>query len=298
MRYKDQLITDRLFTIIIYVFLWGSLLVVLYPLIYILSASFSDPKAVLSGEVWLLPIRPTLIGYKAVFDSKQLMGGFENTFYYTVFGTLISIFLTMTAAYPLAQKKLPGKKVFMFAFTFTMLFSGGLIPYYMVVKTLGFIDTRWSLLIPGALSVYNIILARTFFMNTIPVELNEAAEMDGCSDFRFFTAVVLPLSRSIIAVLILIYAVAKWNSYFEALIFLSRPRLHPLQLVLRGILILNTPDASMMAKMEVNDTMHRLYMIQLLKYTTIVVSSVPILLIYPFAQKYFVKGIMIGSLKG
>jgi len=298
MKYRNQSISDMIFMIIIYVFLWLVLISILYPWIYIISASFSDPSAVVAGKIWLLPVSPTLKAYKAVFNSNQLITGFTNSFFYTFFGTLISLFLTMIAAYPLSCKDLKGRNVFMFIFVFTMLFSGGLIPYYMVVKALGLINTRWALLIPGALSVYNVILARTYIQSNIPEELREAAEIDGCSDVRFFINILLPLSKPIIAVLAVMYAVGKWNSYFDALIFLSDTKLFPLQLILRNILVLNTPDPSMFSKMDVRDLMMRYNLAESLKYSTIVVSTLPILIFYPFVQKYFAKGIMIGSLKG
>ncbi|MGN7358255.1 carbohydrate ABC transporter permease [Paenibacillus sp. SAF-054] len=287
---------DRLFMFLIYLFLSVVLILVAVPLIYILSSSFSSPQAVVSGKVWLFPVDFTLEGYKAVFRNPQIGVGYLNSLFYTVVGTTINVTLTVMLAYPLAKKTLYGRHFFMVLLVITMMFDGGLIPYYLVVKNLHLLDTRWAMILPGALGVFQVIVARTFFQTTIPDELAEAAELDGCSDIRFIYSIVLPLSKPIIAVMTLMYAVGHWNAYFDALIFLRKPDLFPLQIILRNILILNTVDASMMA--DVSQMQAQQGLKDLLKYSLIVVASAPVLIIYPFVQKHFVKGVMIGSLKG
>ncbi|MEC0240117.1 carbohydrate ABC transporter permease [Paenibacillus dokdonensis] len=287
---------DRLFIFFIYLFLSLVLVIVAVPLIYILSSSVSSPQAVVSGKVWLFPVDFTLDGYKAVFHNPQIGVGYLNSLFYTVVGTAINVALTIMLGYPLAKKTLYGRNFFMVLLVITMMFDGGLIPYYLVVKDLHLLDTRWAMILPGALGVFQVIVARTFFQTTIPDELAEAAELDGCSDIRFIFSIVLPLSKPIIAVMTLMYAVGHWNAYFDALIFLRKPDLFPLQIILRNILILNTVDASMMA--NVSQVQAQQGLKDLLKYSLIVVASAPVLIIYPFVQKHFVKGVMIGSLKG
>lgn len=286
---------DRLFLGFVYSCLLIVLLIVLYPLIYVVSSSFSSPAAVSSGRVWLWPVDFSLQGYQVAFSNPQIVTGYANSLYYTLFGTVISVTLTVLVAYPLSRRTLFGRDAIMIFIVFTMIFYGGLIPTYLVVKNLGMIDTRWSLLIPQAIAAWQVIIARTFFQVNIPEELAEAAELDGCSDLRFLWSIVLPLSKPILAVLVLMYAVGQWNAYFDALLYLKSADLHPLQLVLRGILILNTTTSG---SMEASVMAERQQMADLLKYSLIVVGSLPVLLIYPFAQRYFVKGMLIGSVKG
>jgi putative aldouronate transport system permease protein len=292
---KDSL-GDRLFLILVYGFLSVILIIVLYPLIYILSSSFSSPQAVISGRVWLFPVEPSLAGYRAIFSNPAVLTGYANSLFYTFFGVLINVSLTVMMAYPLSKSTFYGRNAMMVILVITMMFSGGLIPYYLTVKMVGILDTRWAMLLPGAMAVWQVIIARTFFQSTIPKELGEAAELDGCSDMGFLWRVVLPLSKPILAVLVLMYAVGHWNAYFDALIFLKSQELFPLQIILRNILILNSIDASMMV--DANQMAARQGLRDLLKFSLIVVATVPILAIYPFVQKYFVQGIMIGSLKG
>ena len=287
---------DRLFTIFNYVMLSLVLIIVLYPLIYVVSASFSSSSAVLSGRVWLWPVEPTLDGYKAVFKNAMVIKGFMNTVFYTLAGTAINLILTVMAAYPLSRKDFKGRNAFMLLFVFTMLFNGGLIPTYLIVKDLGMIDTVWSMLVPAALSVWNVIIMRTYFQTTIPNELLEASQLDGCSDFRFLRSIVLPLSGPILAVIALFYAVGHWNQYFNAMIYLKRADLYPLQLVLRDILVQNEVNIDMLG--DAKTAAARQGLRELLKYSLIVVTSVPLLVVYPFLQKFFVKGVMIGSIKG
>ncbi|MEC0266081.1 carbohydrate ABC transporter permease [Paenibacillus anseongense] len=287
---------DRLFLLCIYIFLIAVLIVVLFPLIFIVSSSFSSPQAVVSGKVWLLPVDVTLEGYKAVFRNPQIVTGYMNSFFYAVVGTSVNVALTVMLAYPIAKKTFYGRNVIMVLLVITMMFEGGLIPFYLVVKNLHLLDTRWAMILPGAMVVFQVIIARTFFQTSIPDEIAEAAELDGCSDIRFITSIVLPLSKPILAVLTLMYAVGHWNAYFDALIFLKSPNLFPLQIVLRNILILNTIDPTMVSK--VDQMLAQQGLKDLLKYSLIVVASAPVLIIYPFVQKHFVKGVMIGSLKG
>lgn len=279
----------------VYAFLIVCLLLVLYPLIYIVSASVSDPIAVTAGKVWLWPVDISLRGYEVTFQNSQIMTGYLNSLFYTVFGTFISVILTVLVAYPLSRRDLYGTNVIMFLITFTLIFSGGLIPTYLVVRDLGMIDTRWALLIPNAVAAFQVIIARTFFRSAIPIELAEAAELDGCNDLQFLWAVVLPLSKPIIAVLALMYAVSQWNGYFDALIYLKSSDLQPLQIVLRNILILNTTSSG---SMDATAMAQRQQLADLLKYCLVVVATVPVLVIYPFVQRYFVKGMLIGSIKG
>jgi putative aldouronate transport system permease protein len=287
--------TDQVFLWVVYFFLSIVLLIILYPLVYVVSASFSSPLAVSSGRVWLLPVDFSLRGYQVALSNPQIVIGYANSLYYTFFGTLISVMLTVMVAYPLSRRNLFGRGWIMFFITFTMIFSGGLIPTYLVVRDLGMIDTRWSMLIPQAAAAWQVIIARTFFQVNIPDELVEAAELDGCSDLRFLWSIVLPLSKPIIAVLALMYAVAQWNAYFDALLYLKSASLHPLQLVLRSILILNTTASG---SMDAATMLERQQLADLLKYTLIVVGSLPVLVIYPFVQRYFVRGMLIGSIKG
>ncbi len=289
---------DQLFTVVNYLILAIILLLVLYPLIYIVSASFSDARAVTSGRVWLWPVDPSLAGYEAIFKNKFLVSGFANSLFYTVAGTLINVVLTVLAAYPLSRPDLPYRRTITFLFYFTTLFSGGLIPTYLVVRDLGMLDTRWAMLLPGALSIWNVLIMRTYFQSTIPQEIYEAAQLDGCDDFTYLRKVVLPLSGPILAVIALFYAIGHWNSYFNALIYLQSKELWPLQLVLREILIENQVDASMLAGLDPQQMAIRQQLRELLKYSLIVVATMPLLLVYPFVQRHFVKGILLGSVKG
>ncbi|WP_284639420.1 carbohydrate ABC transporter permease [Paenibacillus silviterrae] len=288
--------SDKIFYLINDLILLFALLIVLYPLIYVFSASFSDKLAIISGKVFLWPVDFSLEGYIAVFKDSRIMPAYGNTIFYTVVGTTINVVLTILAAYPLSRKTMVGRNLIMYLFAFTMLFHGGLIPNYLLMKSLGMIDTRWAMLLPGALAVWNMIIARTFFQSTISQELYEAAAIDGCSHIRFLWNIVLPLSKAIIAVLVLFYGVSHWNAYFNAFIYLKSKELFPLQIVLRDILIQSEIDPSSITDTE---TMTRKQgLADLLKYSIIIVASLPVWLVYPFVQKHFVKGVMIGSIKG
>lgn len=287
---------DKAYFTISGILMTALLLLVLYPLIYVLSASFSSGAAVSSGRVILFPVEFSLDGYEAVFSKPDIWRSYLNTIIYTVIGTVINVSMTMMAAYPLSRQKLKGKNIVMFIFTFTMFFSGGMIPSYILMKDLHLIDTVAVMVIPGALSVYNMIIARTFIQSNIPNDLYEAAGIDGCNDTRFFFAMVLPLSKSVIAVIALFSAVGHWNAYFNAMMYLNSRDLLPLQIILREILIMNQIDLSTVADPELVAKLAS--MADVLKYSLIVVATLPILCIYPFAQKYFIKGVMIGSIKG
>lgn len=287
---------DLVFDIVNHTLLLMFVLIIIFPLINIVSRSFSSTEAVISGRVWLVPVEPTFYAYETVFKNQQVWIGYGNSIFYTFVGTGINLLLTITAAYALSRRDYFGRNAVMGIFVFTLLFNGGLIPTYLLVRNLGMLNTRWALLLPNAVVVYNMIVARTFFQNQIPYELLEASQLDGCSDFRFFWSIVLPLSGPIVAVIALWYAVQHWNSYFHALLFIRNERLFPLQIVLRNILLENRVEN--LDQVALEDYAKREGLAQLLKYALIVVASVPVLLLYPFVQKYFVRGVMIGSLKG
>jgi putative aldouronate transport system permease protein len=286
--------SDRVLIFAIYVILSLVLVAVLYPLIYIVSSSISSPAAVVSGKVWLWPVDISFLGFQTILKTPLIMTGYGNSLLYMSVGTVISVTLTVMLAYPLSRKTFFGRKGILMLVMFTMLFSGGLIPTYLVVKEMGMIDSRLALLIPNAIWVWQVIIARSFFQSTIPSELVEASEIDGCSDWRFLGSVVIPLSKPILAVLVLMYAVGQWNSYFDALIYLKSDKLFPLQLVLRSIIIQNNSAGAMDLSVQIQ----RAQLAELLKYSLIVVATLPVLIIYPFVQRYFVQGMLVGSVKG
>lgn len=287
---------DRVYYCFVYTLITVLTLIVLYPIIYILSSSFSSGAAVSSGKVILLPVDFSVEGYRRVFQYTAVWIGYRNTLFYTVVGTTNNVLMSMICAYPLARRDLPGRRFFMLLFVFTMYFSGGMIPSYLLMKEIGYINTIWAMIMPGAFSIYQMIVCRTFIQSTIPNDMLEAARIDGCSDFRYFINFVLPLSKAILAVMTLQYAVGHWNSYFSAYIYLTKKELFPLQIFLREILVMNQMSASDFTDEETLMIMQG--MADLLKYALIVVATVPIMCFYPFIQKYFVQGIMIGSLKG
>ena len=295
-KFKQYCWNDKVFYITVTVILSFFFLIVLYPCIYVISASFSSGTAVQSGKVVLFPVDFSLEGYKTVFNTSTVWTGFRNSLFYTLVGTSINIAMTLTAAYCLSRHDLPGRNFIMLVFTFTMFFNGGMITSYMLVQKLGLLNTVWSLLLPGAIGVYNLIIAKTFIQNSIPGELLEAAKIDGCSDIMYFFKVVIPLSKAIIAVLVLFYGVGHWNAYFNAMIYLHDKALYPLTLFLREILMADQIDPSTVTDPELQAQLAQAAGV--IKYALIVVSMVPVLVIYPFIQKYFVKGVMIGSVKG
>ncbi|MBP3361963.1 MAG: carbohydrate ABC transporter permease [Clostridia bacterium] len=288
--------SDKVFYAVVNVIMIIILGVVLVPIVNIIASSFSSGEAVVSGRVFLWPVDFSVEGYKALFASDKILTGYANTIFYTFVGTIVNIIMTMLAAYPLSRPDFAARNVLMGLFTFTMMFSGGIIPNYLLMMNLGLLDTRFSLIISGAISVYNMIIARTYFATNIPAGLREAGMIDGCSDFRFFAQIALPLSKPIIAVLVLFYAVSHWNSYFNAYLYLSSQEKFPLQLVMREILISFKVDGDMITTGE--ELVQRQNIADLLKYSLIVAASLPVWCFYPFVQKYFVQGIMIGSIKG
>lgn len=273
-------------------------LIVLYPLYFVVIASISDPNFVNRGQVILIPKGVTLLGYTKLFQDSMIWVGYRNTFFYTLVGTTLDVVVTVCAAYALSRRDLVGRKGIMAYFVFTMYFSGGLIPLFVQVNNMGLYNTRWILIILGMVSVYNLIIARTFFETTIPWELLEAAKIDGCSDLRFFSSVAIPLSHAVIAVLVVYYGVGRWNQYFNALIFVSKQDYYPLQIVLREILIQSRQAEAVVSEGQIQELMERNKYAELIKYGVIVVSSLPVMILYPFAQKFFVKGVMLGAVKG
>ncbi len=287
--------TDRIFMFCVYLLLTVFLAVVLLPLLYIVASSFSSPEAVSSGRVLFWPVDFSLRGYEVALGNPQIISGFLNSLFYTAVGTFISVTFTVAIAYPLSRKSLFGRGPLMGVVVFTMLFSGGLIPTYMVVQQLGMLDTRLSMVVPQAIGVWQVVIASTYFRTMIPDELYEAAQLDGCGDLHFLWKVALPLAKPMLAVIALMYAIAQWNSYFDALLYLKDSDLYPLQLVLRNILILNTNTGGATSATEM---LERQQLADLLKYSLIVIASVPVLLIYPFVARHFTKGVMIGAIKG
>ncbi len=287
---------DRIFMGFLYLFLTLAMLVVLYPMVFIFAASFSDARMVSAGRVWFWPVNPTLVAYEAVFKNPRIVMSFLNSLFYMGAGTAINLLLTVLAAYALSRRNLVGRNVFTGLFVFTMLFSGGLIPTYLLMGDLKLLNTRWALLLCSALSVWNVIVTRTYYQSTIPEELHEAATLDGCDEFKFLAKVAVPLSGPILAVMGLYYGVGHWNSYFSAMLYLRNENYYPLQIILRNILVLQNVDTSMIKDADVLLRMQGLA--DLLKYSVSVVSTVPLLIMYPFVQKYFIKGVMVGALKG
>lgn len=291
---------DVIFDTVIFIILTILLLIVAYPLWWVIISSVSDPKAVSGGQVIWHPIGFTLKGYGEVFKDSSIVRSFLNSVLYTVCGVLVNLAVTLPTAYALSRDRFSGKKVITMFYVVTMFFSGGLIPTYLVVQNLRLLDTMWALILPGCLSVYNMIVARTFFKTNISEELYEAAEIDGCTQGRFFFQIALPLSGAITAIMVLYYGVGHWNSYFSGLIYLSDQNKYPLQLVLRSILITNESALQQAAttaeaRAALNEKKE---LIEVMKYSLIIISSIPVLVLYPFIQRHFVKGVMIGSVKG
>lgn len=291
--------SDRIFVTVVYVFLILSLLVCLYPMLFVVVASVSDPTYVNTGQVWLWPKGFNVDGYKRILNNAEIYIGYRNSIFYTIAGTLINLITTIPAAYALSRKDMVGRGVLSKLILFTMFFSGGLIPTYNLVRALGMRNTVWAVLLPVGCSAYNLIVARTYFNTSIPDELEEAAEIDGCHIFQVFFQIVIPLSAPIVAVMALLYGVGHWNSYFNAMIYLSDRSLYPLQIILREILIVQQMNTSqMMSAMEAEALAEQSRVAEMVKYGVMVVATVPVLIIYPLMQKYFVKGVMIGALKG
>ena len=293
---------DQIFLIVVYAFIFLMFIAVLYPILFVFSASFSDPFLVSTGKVILLPRGFTFSGYEQLSKYTEIWLGYANSIFYTTIGTVLNLIVTLSAGYALSRRDLPGKNVIMGVFVFTMYFSGGLIPGYLNVRSFGLLNTRTVMLIGGLMSVYNMIVCRTFFRNTIPWELHEASVIDGASDFTIFLRIIIPLSKPVIAVMALYYGVGHWNSYFSAMIYLRDRVKFPLQLFLREILMQSRILADVMVDASNPEAFQAMMAMQntanLLKYCVIIVSSLPMLMLYPVLQKYFEKGILIGSIKG
>lgn len=284
------------FDIVSTILLVIALLIVLYPLYFVVIASVSDANSISLGKVILLPKNVDFVGYRRILQDNRILDGYANSIVYTIASTIIGTITTIMAGYSFSRTDLVGRKALMLLYVFTMYFSGGLIPTYLVVKDVGLLGSPWAVILMGAISVYNIIIARSFFSSNIPVDLYEAAQLDGCSNGRFFISIVVPLSKSIIAVIALYYAVAQWNGYFNALIYLNKQHQYPLQMVLREILLSSQGVQADVTDVDAIQEMQRIA--ATIKYGVIVVASLPMLMLYPFIQKYFVKGVMIGSVKG
>ena len=291
---------DVIFDTVIFIILTLILFVVAYPLYWVIISSFSDPTAVSAGKVLLRPMGFTLKGYVEVFKNSQVMRGFFNSIVITFVGVCVNLAVTLPTAYALSRDNFSGKKPITVFYMITMFFGGGMIPTYLVVKNMHLLNTIWALVLPGCLSVYNMIVARTFFKSNISEELYEAGEIDGCTQSRFFFQIALPLSKAIIAIMVLYYGVGHWNSYFSALLYISDQDKYPLQLVLRNILITNQTALSQTATTAAARAalQEQQQLIHVMKYSLIIISSVPVLIMYPLVQKHFVKGVMIGSVKG
>lgn len=291
---------DFIFDATIFVLLTLVTIIVMYPLYWVVISSISAPAAVSGGKVLWRPVGFTFKGYLEVLKNDSVVRSFMNSVFYTVVGVVVNLLVTLPTAYALSRDEFQGKKIVTTFYMVTMFFGGGLIPTYLVVKNLNLLNSIWALVLPGCMSAYNMIIARTFFKENIPNELYEAAAIDGCTQAKFFFKIVLPLSSSIIAILVLYYGVAHWNSYFSALIYMSKPEHYPLQLVLRNILITNQTALSQTATTAAERAalLEKQQLIEVMKYSLIIISSIPVLVIYPFIQKHFVKGVMIGSVKG
>ena len=286
---------DRILFALTWILLIFIMIVILVPVLFIIASSFSSPDAVSAGKVFLLPVDFTLVGYSVIFKSPNIMRGFINSVGYTVVGTAVSVTMTLFAGYPLSRKDLKIRGPVMFLFTVTMFFSGGMVPTYLVVSKLGLIDTFWAMIIPSAMGVWNVILIKTYIQTSIPQEIFESASIDGCSDWKYFIHMVIPLSKPIIAVMVLLYAVGKWNDFFSGLLYFNDSSRYPLQMILRNILILNDSGS---IQMSLAEQMSRQSLKTQMQYSLIIVSSIPVMILYPFIQKYFVQGIMVGSIKG
>ncbi len=289
--------SDIVFDVVNYTLLTLVFFIIAYPLYFVIIASFSDPYLVTTGQVWFYPRGLNLDAYAKVFAREDIMLGYRNTIIYTFLGTLLNLVMTIIGAYPLSLPGFKGKNLIMMMMMITMFFSGGLIPTYLVYKQIGLINNPLVMIIPGAVSVYNLIIVRTFFQNSIPFELQEAARIDGCNNFQILTRIVVPLSKPILAVMVIFYGVGHWNQFFEGLIYLTNQDLYPLQLILRSLLIVQS-DVTSSAAGDAEELARKVMLAESIKYSVIIVSSVPVMILYPFMQKYFVKGVMIGAVKG
>lgn len=289
---RDRSVSAKVFEVVVHIVMVFVLLITLLPVIHVISISFSSTQAISRGDVSLWPVEFSVTAYRSIFKSGNVPRSFLNSVYYTVLGTGINMILTTMMAYPLSRTYLTFRKFYNVLVLVTMFFSGGLIPTFLTVKNLGLYDTVWAIVLPGAISTWNLIIMRTFFMN-LPLELEESAQLDGANDFTIFFRIILPLSKASIATIALFYGVSHWNNWFNAMIYFKNSRSYPLQTILRSIVI----NSEVTDEIQIDDPLDRVST-EGIKYSTLVVSMVPMMLIYPFVQKYFVKGVMIGSLKG
>ena len=289
---------DRVMDTVINIIMALLFLVVLYPLVYVVSSSFSSGDAVFNGKVILWPVDFSTFGYEIVLKFPKVWVGYKNTIINTVLGTIMNVFTTTLVAYPLSRKEFQGKGFYMFIFMFTMWFGGGLVPTYILMSDLGLINNRLAVMLTGLVSISNMVVMRSFFRSSIPGDLHDAARVDGISDIGYLIKIVLPLSKAIFSVVTLYYAVAHWNAYFSAMIYLRDPSMMTLQQVLKDLLAQANPSLDDVSDVSAEDLANMQYAADLMKYSLIVISSAPILCAYPFVQKYFEKGVMIGSVKG
>lgn len=290
-------VADPLYAAFVVILLGTAVIAIIYPLYFVVIASISDPNQIYEGNVWLWPKGITFEGYARIFSTSTVIRGFANSLLYTVVGTTISVCSILGAGYALSRKTLPFRRTIMAAFIVTMFFDGGMIARYLVVRDLGMLNTMWAVVLPGAIGVTNLVIARTFFSTTIPEELHEAAELDGSSELRYFFQIVLPLSKALIMLLVVTHAVAYWNQFFDAMIYLNDETKYPLQLVLRNILIQSDVSGSGLSATGMDSYAESQRIAELMKYGMIVVSTFPLLAALPFTQKYFAQGAMIGAVK-
>jgi putative aldouronate transport system permease protein len=293
--FDRQSLPDRIFDLVNWAVMILVCISIAYPLWFVLVASFTDPNIVNQGRILLYPVKLFLGGYERIFRYPPLWKGYLNTIIYTTAGSAVSIAITLPAAYALSRRDMRGRRIIMFLFTFTMFFSGGIIPLYLIIQKIRIYNTLWAMVLPSAVSVYNLIVCRSFFDTSIPQELLEASRLDGCTDFGFFFRIVLPLSSTIIAVMVLFYATGIWNSFMNALMFMADQAKMPLQVIMRNLILINQAN---MITTDASEMIMRQKLAEQLKYAVIVVSALPLLLAYPFLQKYFVRGVMIGAVKG
>jgi multiple sugar transport system permease protein/putative aldouronate transport system permease protein len=289
--------SDKIFHLVCTGWLGISLLLIFYPLIYCVACSLSSTEAIVQGRVVLWPVDFSLKSYKAVFDYRLLRSGFFNSLFYVAGGTVVAVALLLLAAYPLSRKDLPGRKFFQWFFIITMFFNGGIIPNYILMQNLNLVGSRFSLILGFMFSCYNMIIVKSYFQNSLPPGILDAAHIDGCGDIKFFTIIALPLAVPVIAVMVLFNAVYIWNSYFNGMLFLTNPKTFNFQMVLRNILFVAQMPAEMLASIDPNQITNMRNLLQQLRYAVLVVGALPMMLLYPFIQKYFIRGMMIGSLK-
>jgi putative aldouronate transport system permease protein len=296
--YRFASSADKAFYIVNTCLLVLVMLLIVYPMWYCVCCSFSSSTAVITNRVTLWPVGFNLKAYKVIFESSQIINGLFNTIIYASVGSAWAILLTFLAAYPLSRKDLPGRRWFTIYFAVTMFFSGGIIPNYLLLRSMNMLNTRWAIIVPFILSTYNVIIVRSYFQSNIADELLEVSHIDGCSDVRFFATIAMPLSKPVLAVMVLYHVVWRWNTYFSAMMYLSDTSMHPLQMVLRDLLFLLEMSAEQLSSLEADAVRDKYNLMQLVRYSALVVGAFPMMLMYPFIQKSFVKGIMIGSIKG